>query len=114
MSFLGCIGTLMKASGLEVLISAAFGSVSSITTGKAWTNALRAYRLIISVLLKSFFVDAPKTFQELSDYLETVKEHPTGKLWVDCLIKPTLLALMLLRAERIGDFLLQQYCLKTH
>ena len=112
MSFLGCIGSLMKASGLEFLISAAFGSISSIINGKAWTNALQAYCLIISVLLKSFFVDVPKTYQELSDYLETAREHPAGRLWVDCLIKPTLLALMFLRAERNGDLLLQQYCLK--
>ena len=45
MSFLGCIGTLMKASGVEVLPKAAFGGVSGIITGKSWTNALRAYRL---------------------------------------------------------------------
>ena len=38
MSFLGCIGTLMKASGLEVLISAAFDSISSIINGKARTK----------------------------------------------------------------------------
>ena len=31
---------------------------------------------------------------------------------MDCLIKPTLLALMFLHAERNGDFRLQQYCLK--
>lgn len=32
---------------------------------------------------------------------------------MDCLVKPTLLALMFLRGERNGDFLLQQYCLKA-
>ena len=80
--------------------------------GRHGQNSLRAYRLIIFVLLKNFFVDVPKTYQELSDYLETAREHPAGRLWVDCLIKPTLLALMLLHAERNGDLLLQQYCLK--
>ena len=55
MSFLGCIGTLMKSSGVEVLMSAAFGCITSIINGKAWTNALRAYRLIIAVLLQSFY-----------------------------------------------------------
>ena len=113
MSFLGCIGTLMKASGVEVLMSAAFGCITSIINGKAWTNALRAYRLIIAVLLRSFYSNGAKTYQELSDYLEAAREHPTGRLWVDCLIKPTLIALMFLRGERNGDFLLQQYCLNT-
>ena len=32
---------------------------------------------------------------------------------MDCLIKPTLLALQLLRAQRDGDFLLQQVSLKA-
>ena len=41
MSFLGCIGTLMKASGVDVLLTAAFGGVAGIIRGKSWTNALR-------------------------------------------------------------------------
>ena len=51
MSFLGCIGKLMKASGVDVLMSAAFGGNTSIVNRKVWTNTLRAYRLIIAVLL---------------------------------------------------------------
>ena len=112
MSFLGCIGKLMKGSGVDVLISAAFAGITSIVNGKAWTNALRAYRLIIAVSLENFFSNGAKTYEELSAYLESVREHPTGKLWVDCLVKPTLLSLMFLRAERNGDFLLEQHCLK--
>ena len=33
MTFLGCIGTLMKASGVDVLLTAACGAVASIITG---------------------------------------------------------------------------------
>ena len=51
MSFLVCIGTLKKASGVNILISAAFAGITSIVNGKAWTNALR---LIIAVLLQNF------------------------------------------------------------
>ena len=51
MSFLSCIGTLMKASGIEVLISVAFGSIISIDNGTAWPTTLHAYRLITAVLL---------------------------------------------------------------
>ena len=50
-SFLCCIGTLMKASGVDILISVAFAGIN----GKAWTNALRTYRLIIAVLLQNFY-----------------------------------------------------------
>ena len=35
MSFLGCIGTLMKGSCLDVLVGAAFGGMNGIITGKA-------------------------------------------------------------------------------
>ena len=58
MSFLGCIGTLMKASGMDILISAAFAGITSIVNGKA----LRAYRLIIAVLLQNFYSNGAKTY----------------------------------------------------
>lgn len=45
--------------------------------------------------------------EKLQDYLDRSREHPTGRHWVDNLIKPTLLIHHLLRAEREGDFTLQ-------
>ena len=109
-SFLGCMGTLMKASCVDILISAAFACIDSIVNGKAWTNGLWAYRLILAVLLYNFYPHGAKTYEVLIVYLETAREHPTGRLWVDCFVKPTLLSLMFLRGERNGDFLLQQHC----
>ena len=61
MSFLDSIGTLMKASGVEVLMSSAYGGITSIINGMAWTNALRAYRLIMTVLLQHFYSNGAKT-----------------------------------------------------
>ena len=113
MSFLGCIGTLMKASGVGVLLTAAFEGLAGIITGKSWPNALRAYRLITTALLEDFVQSGAKTYQELSEYLEAVRDKPVGRLWVDCLIKPTLLALQLLRAHRDGNFLHQQVSLEA-
>ena len=96
---------------------AAHGSLrrsrSGIITGKSWTNALQAYRLITTVLLQDFFQSGAKTYQELTEYWEAIREHPVGRLWVDCLSMPTLLALQLLRAQRDGDFLLQQVSLEA-
>ena len=112
-SFLGCVGTLMKASGVDVLISAAFAGITSIVNGKAWTNALRAYRLIMAVVRHNFYSNGAKTYEELNVYLETARGHPTGRLWVDCFVTPTLLSFMFQRGERNGDFLLQQHCLKA-
>ena len=100
-------------TGVDVLLTAAFGGVTGIITGKSWTNALRAYRLITTALLQDFFRSRFKTYQELSEYMETVREHQVGMLWVNRLIKPTLLALQLLHAQRDGDFLLQQVSLEA-
>ncbi len=104
---------MMKASGVDVLLTAAFGGVAGIIAGKSWTNALRAYRLITTVLLQGFFQSGGKTYQELSKYLEAVREHSVWRLWVDCLIKPTPLALQLLHAQRDGDLPLQQVSLEA-
>lgn len=111
MSFLGCIGFLMKGSGIEQLLAVAFGGITNILNGKSWTNALRAYRILMAVLLQDLLKNEPQTDAAITEYLDKACEHPTGRLWVDCLIRPTFIALNLLRAERQGDFLLQQHCL---
>ena len=109
MSCLGCIGTRMNAPGLGVRLTAAFGGVAGIITFKSWTNALRAYCHIAAVPLQDFFHQSGAK----RVYMEAVREHPVGKLWVDCLIRPTLLALPLLHIHRDGDFLLRQVSLEA-
>ena len=79
----------MKASGVHVQLTAAFGGVAGIITGKSWANSLRAYRLITTAMFQDFFQRGAKTYQELSEYSEAAREHPVGRLWVDCLIKPS-------------------------
>ena len=59
MSFIGAKRTLMKSSGLEEIINAAFGSGESISNGKAYRNAMQAYRLTLSVMLKNVIGNAP-------------------------------------------------------
>jgi len=51
MSFNGCIENLMKASGLEVLVGAAFGGLTSIMNGKAWVKSMPAFRMVTAALL---------------------------------------------------------------
>ena len=64
MSFLGCIETLMRASGVDILTSAAFACFTSIVknNGKAWTNGLWAYRVITAVLLYKLYLNGAKTY----------------------------------------------------
>ena len=110
-SFCGCIGKLMRGAGVETLICSAFGGLTGIMSGKSWGRAMRAFRMVSTALLMSFFTTGPKTFQ-LCNYLESCRQHPTGKHWVDNLIKPTLLVHQLLRSDREADFLLQQLTLE--
>ena len=112
MSFLGCIGTLMKGSGLDVLIGAAFGGMNGIITGKAWVRAMRAFRMVLAALLQNFLRTGAKTCEYISAYMEEARKHPTGRHWVDNLLKPTVLAHQFIRAEREGNWLFQQLCLE--
>ena len=102
----------MKGSGLEVLIGSAFGGLTGIMNGKAWVRATRAFRMVSTVLLQNFLKGAPRTFDEISDYLEEARKHPTGSHWGDNFIKPTLLVHQFVRAEREGNWLFQQLCLE--
>ena len=69
MSFLECIGTLMKGSGFEVLVGSAFGGLKGIMNGKAWVRAMRAFRMVSAALLKDFLQDGEKSFDEISAYI---------------------------------------------
>ena len=44
--------------------------------------------------------------------MEQARQRPTGRHWVDNLLRPTLLAHQFLRAERDGDWLFKQLCLE--
>ena len=79
MSFLGCIGTLMKESGVDVLQTAASGGVAGIITGKSWTNALRAYRLTTTMLLQDFlFLSEWRNYLPGAERLHGVSQRASG------------------------------------
>ena len=111
-SFCGCIGKHMRGSGVETLMSMAFVGLAEIASGKSWARLMRAFRVVSTAILMTFLTIGHKTLQQLCSYLETCSQHPTGKHWVDNMIKPTLLVHQLLRAEREADFMLQQLTLE--
>ena len=61
----------MHGSGVEHLISAAFGGLAGIMSGKSWVRAMRVFRMVSTTILSYVFTTSPKTFQDFSDYLET-------------------------------------------
>jgi len=73
---------------------------------------MQVFWMVSTTLLSKFRTTGPKTFQDLSDYPETCRQHPTGRHWVNNLIKPTLLVHQLLRSEREEYFMLQQLTLE--
>jgi len=46
MSYVGSVGTLMVETGLDVILSAAFGGVAKILSGKKYPQNVRALRLL--------------------------------------------------------------------
>ena len=53
-SFLGCIGTLMKGSALELYNIAAYWGIPDIFSGKSWVKAMKAFRGVAAALLQRF------------------------------------------------------------
>ena len=52
MSFVGAVGTLMIDTGLEPIMSVAFGGVSKMLTGKKIPQNIRALRIVVQELLR--------------------------------------------------------------
>ena len=80
----------MKTSGLDVLVGAAFSGLTLNMNGKAWSQE--------------------SIFEDISQYVDTAREPPTGRLWVDCLIRPTLIVRQCERAELEYDY---DFCSST-
>ncbi len=54
MSFLGSIGNLMKGTGVEVILSSAFIGIPNMLNDKTWPNALRRFRMVVTLLLRQY------------------------------------------------------------
>lgn len=106
MSFIGSIGTLMADTGLSDIMSAVFGGVSKMLTGKKYPQNVRALRMVAEEALRRIIQDKPlDCSDDLAQILENeASKSQTTKLWVDVLIKPVLLTMMFVRAEREGDW----------
>ena len=66
-SFLGSIGTLMKGTGLEEIMSKVFGGVKKMLDGKKYPQNFRAMRIVAEELLRN--VLDPSEIQTTDDLL---------------------------------------------
>ena len=111
MSFIGCIGILMRCTGLEDLLGCAFAGVPNMMNGKAWPKALRGLHMVTTALLDDIHSRGISAV-DLQAELENARKLPTGRLWVDCLVIPIAIIHMFIRAERESDWLLHLYCVQ--
>ena len=76
--------------------------------GKKFPENVRALRILTEELLKPVIHEKePEDMEALLLVLdEAAGKSRTVKLWVECLIKPVLIMLRYVRAEREGDWLL--------
>ncbi len=105
MSFvLGSVGTLMTETRLTEVQVSVFGGVGEMLTGKKFPQ--NVLWLVAEELLKDIVLQHPSMFST-TDLLEELERRSslikTTKLWVNMLIKPVLLTLMYVRAERKCD-----------
>lgn len=71
MSFVGAIGTLMVDTGLEQIMSVAFGGVSTMLTGKKYPQNIRALHIIVEELLRDIITTGKfQTYSQLVKALE--------------------------------------------
>ena len=107
MSFAGSVGTLMADSGFENILQAAFGGVAKMLSGKNFPQNMRALRLVAEELLRDIIstMEPSQGYDDLMLVLDSRSEQSrTSKVWVDNLIKPVLIMMMFVRAEREADW----------
>ena len=96
----------MTGTGIQEILSTGFGNVLKMTTGKKYTQNVRAFRMLVEELLRPIFAknhrECVDDLQEALDAIAT--QIRTSKLWVDCLIKPIFTILRYTRAERESDW----------
>lgn len=110
MSFVGFVGKLMKNSGVDRLLKAAFAGVEKMLICKKFPMNVEALRIVVIELLRGIITEET-THEEMVSTLQSLSEKSLlAKQWIDNLIDPVFLMLMYIRAEREGAFLLHLYC----
>ena len=106
MSYIGCVGTLMDNSGLTELLSGQFAGVQKMLSGKKFPENVRALQMLAEELLRPVFLSHDiQTMKDLMDILDGFSQRSkTTQLWVDCIIRPVLVMMKFIRAERESDW----------
>ena len=112
MNFIGCVGTLMDATGLADILECAFGGVSHMLAGKRFPQNFRALRIVVEELLRGILQETDNPDDLMAMLQKRSDESKTTKLWVDNLLKPVLLMMLFCRAEKEADWALHLYAVE--
>ena len=108
MSFAGAVGSLMAESRLSDILSEVFGGVPKMLSGKKFPQNVHAIRMMAEEVVRGLFMD--HHFENTEDLMKALdqiaSDSRTVKLWVEILVKPVLLMMTYVMAEREGDWLL--------
>ena len=110
MNFAGAVGVLMSDTGLETILQAAFGGVSTILSGKKFPQYIRALRHLTEELLREVIFKM-ESFDGLMAGTQD-KDESHSNLWVENLIKSVMTMMMFVRAEREADSPLHLWSVK--
>ena len=110
-SYLGCIGNVMKGSGLETMVAILYpgeNTVEHIMSGNAYYKALRCHFLIV----KGLFIASGEQCFDRATLDELRSRGRTASLWVTY-IEMVMLLFSFIRAERLGDISLHLQTLRS-
>ena len=112
MSFVGSVGALMGNSGLEEVLKAAFGGVTRMLTGKCFPQNTRALQMVAEELLQPI-ISRAESHEDLVSILEKdATTSRTAKVWVENIIKPVLIMIIYVRAEREAEWSLHLWAMQ--
>ena len=94
------------------MMNEAFGGVASMLTGKKFPQNVRALRMVTQEVLRDVIKQAVNKSDLMKVLNDKASQSRTARLCVDCLITPTFLAMLYVRAEREADWPLHLLAVK--
>ena len=94
----------MADTALQEILQVAFGGVPKMLAGKTFPQNIRALRLVTEELLRETILNSEENIDLITHLDGIATQSRTFKLWIDNLIKPVLLMMMFIRAEREADW----------
>lgn len=103
MNIIGCIGSLVTDSGVVEVMNEAFAGVPKMLSGKKYPQNFRALVLLTEELLRPVLTDEIMSMNALQNELSMLASlSRTARFWIEIVIKPVLLCMKFVRAEREG------------